>query len=285
MPEVFTAIARVEDEDNYTNGVGDSRGFLIDGGYVGRSVVGADNPRTYMDPQEAFTTALKKRFLAQRKQMQSAAGMEGLASLDADHPTTFTPNSNKPYAQWLRHLKNTVPQPAQVRLLSQESVFGLLALTQKHYLARGKHISAKTSVWIWSLLARLHDVGTMNNDEVYQVREFGKDAMLVQISFYNPAAAAQIAGGGADGESERVVHETRRSTPEQTNHIGIDEAEIPLDLDECDEDSEKGSEARIVDTSAKQNTLATLEMILAIVGDVFGQRDLLDFRRPWEVEE
>nr|POE89962.1 hypothetical protein CFP56_20431 [Quercus suber] len=286
MPEVFTSVARDEEDDIYWKGLDDLRGYVDDGAYVGRAPVSSDNPRTFLDPQDAFTTALKKQFLAVRQQLQQVAKPDEVKSRCKDLPTSFYQGSNKSYAEWLRALKTTTPIVAQVKLLSQESVFGLLALVQKHFLVRGNEISANTGVWIWSLLARLHDAGNMNNDQVYHVREFGKDAMLVQISFYNPAAAAQLDGGDDEkeqGEMSRHVENNANLTTTK-GEVAPDSAEIELDLNDTDDNIAEDTIKLETDLPGKQYTLATLEMILAIVGDVFGQRDLLDFRRSWEAD-
>lgn len=279
MPDFFSAKHLVEDDDGtdlYTNGVGDSRGFIEDGAYIGRAMPSADSPPTFMDAQEAFTIALRERFLAQRAQIHTNPGSEGLAALNDHHPIDFVEGSQKSYRQWLHNLNYTVPLPAQVRSFSQETVFSLLAVLQEYYLLRGRDISTKTSIWIWSLLTRLEDVGNMNNDQVYLVREFGKYAILVHISFYNPAAAEQLDAGGRNDEVTALPTNPTDIPPNLEDDRIVDEQNQQAKQDQISTESEAAL--------ARQNTLATLEMIIAIVGDVFGQRDLLEFRRPWEAE-
>nr|POE62545.1 hypothetical protein CFP56_69881 [Quercus suber] len=286
MPEVFTSVAREEDEDIYWERVDDSRGFFDDGAYVGRPSVSSNSSDPLVNPQNAFTAVLKKRFLALRQQLQRAASLDEVALHSRDRPTQFHAGSNISYAEWLRALGASTPVVPQMKVLSQESVFGLLVLIRKHFVAQGKHISVKTGAWIWSLLARLNEMGNMSSDQVWQVRELGKDALLVQISFYDAALAAKFKGIDTDQE-DRETSEYQRDVGSQTaksTESAADSAKSELDVDEIDDNSAKGTSAIDTDLSERQHTLATLEMILAIVGDVFGQRDLLEARRSWNAD-
>jgi hypothetical protein len=66
-------------------------------------------------------------------------------------------------------------------------------------------------------------------------------------------------------------------------------------LEDDDDDDDRGSPgpplgsadsaAEEINTGPTSNTLATLDMILTIVGQVFGQKDLLQFRQTWEAAE
>ena len=46
-------------------------------------------------------------------------------------------------------------------------------------------------------------------------------------------------------------------------------------------DAQGGKEAVSDETNPRLNTIATLNMILTVVGEFYGQRDLLDFRDPF----
>lgn len=191
---------------------------------------------------------------------------DALAALDDKHPISFPRSNKKAYADWHRLLRTTVPRPSQVRAMDQETVSRLLELIQKHFLVREKDLSTTISTWIWALFSRLEDVGTMNNDQVWFLREFGKKAILVQLSFLEPEVAealeeASLAESGHD-EAEVTKKQTKKSKEASLEEPGAD-----------------GSPD--VDPTLRQNTLATLDTIIVLVGDVFGQRDLLEFRQPW----
>jgi len=231
-----------------------------------------------IDPQEAFTDALKKRFLAQREHMHVGPSMTALASLDDKHPTNCSSGNNRAYAEWTRLLKTTAPLPVQVRSMDQDSAFALLAMIRRMYLARGKDLEKVTSAWVWSLLARLDDVGTMNNDQVFELRELGKKAVLVQLSFTDAAAAQQLEAVAADEKAKAAGRPEITITEEDLDQRNNDAAQTSTDHID-DESDVKGI------SHARQNTLASLDIIITVIGEAFGQRDLLEFRRMWQSSE
>ncbi|KAK0907687.1 hypothetical protein LTR57_017162 [Friedmanniomyces endolithicus] len=214
-----------------------------------------------IEPQEAYTKALKQRFLEMREKMHSSPDEAALATLDKKFPMTFNTSDKKAYASWHRVLMTTTPHPAQIQSLDVDVV------------VREELLAETTSVWIWSLLARLDDVGTMNNDEVYAIREFGKKAVLVQVSMHDPEAAALLEQAQRDAEAEHVFTNGSAAGVVANGH------ELADEIDKLH------SQKPDLDSPGAVSTLATLDMILAIVGELFGQRDLLEFRRQWEVAE
>lgn len=267
MPTVFAAPADTENEELYESGIGDARGYVSQGAYIGRPKIGVTMPeysKTSIEPQEAYTRSLKKNFLEQHQRLHSDTRTLSLAALDDRHRIIFN-GHDKARAKRQELIQTTVPLPAQVHAMNQDTVYDLLELIQRFCLVRCKEITNTTSVWVWSLLARLDAVGTMSNREASAVREFGKRAILVQLSFYDPVAAQQLEQMEMNGED--VAHHAVVSS------TGDDEAG-----EHAHEDASQRSQQQ-------QGTLVTLDMIIAIIGDVFGQRDLLEFRREWTTPE
>ena len=283
MPLVFKAPNSYSNEEIYENGEGDARGWYEDGAYVARPDSPTELPRdeeTNIEPQEAFTQALKRRFVKQRLEMHRDPEQHAVTALDHNHPISFPELSKKARLEGRRLLTETVPLPAQIQAMQQSEVFRLLDLIHTDLLLRENDISATTSAWAWSLLARLNEVGTMNNDEVWAIRELGRKAVLVQLSFSDSAAAKQL----------ESVSATERTGPESATNLPT-----PL-ADEQDAQnahtaalSVTSSEVNIASVKStsdasqrRQNTIATLDMIITLAGEVFGQRDLLEFRQPWK---
>ena len=285
LPTVLKVPTSNSHEDIYASGVGDDRGYVEDGAYVARASPdqpASDSNDSLINPREAFTIALKERLLKQRFHLHLSPGADALAVLDDQHPISFPATNNKAYAEWHRLIRTTVPLPAQLRSMDHDTVSGLIGLIQKHYLRREKEITENVSAWIWSLLAKLDDVGTMTNGRVSSIREFGKRAILVQLSFSDPAAALQLECTAAeeglglkasnsqiaaiDSSERQPNEETRASRPETDSSVAAD-SDPATALD--------------VDQKSRQNTMATLDMIITVVGEIFGQRDLLEVRLPW----
>ena len=286
MPTFHTAPNTYTNEEIYESGIGDSRGYYEDDAYVGRAStppIQCSDKQSSVEPQEAYTITLKDRFLKQRHQLRLHPGPEALAALGDKYPISFPANNNKAYAEWHRLLRGTAPQPSQIRALEQDTCSRLLELIQKHFLQREKEIMAYTSAWIWSLFARLDEVGNMNNGQVSLVREFGKKAVLVQLSFSDPVAAEQLERASV---SETSISD--KSTVSNTTDIRAEHNQDNIVSRSKDTPASSESDSKPVsnkDGPARQNTLATLDAVIVLVGDVFGQRDLLEFRQPWSFQK
>lgn len=201
------------------------------------------------NPQKVFTRLLVERFMEQRKQLHIPPSMHTLSKLPDSCPISYPKGNNEASEEWYRLLHTTAPLPAQLRSMDQDTVLNILSLVQRRHLPMNCKMTQFTSAWIWSLLARLDDVGTMSNDEVFPLRELGKRALIVLLSFTNPELAAGLESLDQGAPSAASVEtDNQQTAPAMT----------PTD-----------------------NTLATLDMVLVVVGEVFRQRDLLEARPTW----
>ncbi|KAI7197023.1 hypothetical protein D0869_03987 [Hortaea werneckii] len=277
LPTILTAPQATDNAELYESGLGDTRGHLADGTFIARQPIGPSIPDTAeaaIDAQEFYTQVLRQRFLKQREEMHRPPNQGAIASLDDDHPITCPAHIPKARAEWTRLLTSTSPQTAQIKAMDRDTVYSILSIIQETHLKRGTEIATCTGAWIWALISRLHDVGTMDNDQVSSLRELGKKAVLVQLSFKDSDAAQQLEAVGAD--------EKKQASNEKNSKFD-DGSEKPASSSN-DNDVEEGHPEVDVN-SARETTLATLDMIINIVGDVFGQRDLLEFRHRWQPEE
>lgn len=293
MPTFFKAPAASWHEEVYDAGVGDTRGYWEDGAYVARANLGPAIPetaKTTIDPRDAYTAALKDRFVALSKKLQSPSTNESVAALGKNRPLIFS-KENKVWVTWFYLLRSEVPMTAQLQGLDRDAVFELLKVAQRYFFRREEHIASNTSLWIWSLLARLGDVGTMDSDQVSLIREFAKRAILVQLSFDNPSAAEQLeSAAAAEGEdlSDELPNKKiamLRGLEGRMRAKDDARSETSTTVAHRDEDGKNKEALSSPNSESETNTLATLDAIVAIAGEVFGQRDLLEFRRPWAADE
>ena len=283
MPDFF--VAQETHSQLYNNEIGDTRGHYEDGAYIAAPITGPTIPesaKTTVEPQEAFAKALKARFLEQRRQMHVKPSSDALAKLDERHPTSLPKGNNKAYANWLRILKTAVPQSSHIRSMDQAGVIRVLELIQTRFLQREKDITPIMSAWIWSLLARLDDVGTMDGDRIALLREFGKKAVLVQLSFRDPEAAAHLEEISADERGDKPLIQPVKNSKNDNSSTGEDKsASNPNNTPSGAGVADHPDGTKSHDEIQRTNTLATLDTIIVLVGYVFGQRDLLEFRQPW----
>jgi len=274
LPEIFTSLNRQHGGRDNFNGSHDDKGFLCEGAYIARPLQtpsSLEKSPTTIEPQEAYAAALKKRFLKQRDLLRAASKISMHMSPEMKRPTSLPKGSNKAYSEWISVLTTAVPLCTQVSSLDPDSTYRLIQLIQRVHLVDGMTISNITSAWIWALLAHLDDVGTMDSDQVNAVREFGKHAVLAKKSFSENAAPQQI-------DSLEVKDDTKRDEPISPQML-IESPRSSVG----DNSSNNGLKATTVRSESRVNTLATLDMIISIVGDIFGQRDLLEYRENWKI--
>ncbi|KAI7197465.1 hypothetical protein D0869_11746 [Hortaea werneckii] len=277
LPTILTAPQGTDNAELYEGGLGDTKGHLADGTFIAQPAGGPSIPDTAeaaIDAQEAYTKVLKQRFVKQREEMRRPPNQGAIASLDDDHPITCPAHSPKARAEWTRLLTSTSPQTAQVKAMDRDTVYSILSIVQESHLKRNTEIATCTGAWIWALISRLDDVGTMDNDQVSSLRELGKKAVLVQLSFRDSDAAQQLEAVGAD---------EKKMAPNERNPKSEDDPAKPASSNNGNGVVEGHPEADV--NPGRETTLATLDMIISIVGDVFGQRDLLEFRSRWQPEE
>jgi hypothetical protein len=264
MPTVLRAVEESSDDIDYT--LGDSRGYYVDDCYIARPVLRPEAPRkSTISAKEAYTAMLKRRFDAMRARLSDEYLVGDTETRTEDDKPVPQPNAGKKaYAECVEMVQNMPPSLAQLQALDQEDTLSMLELIQKHFFKRGETLRPNASAWIWALLAKLNDVGTMNNDEVFVLRDLGKRALVIQISFNNAAMAAQL---------EEISRAEAASESDEANTSQHDAAKT---------DTAGSSVTQKLDP---ENTLATLDMIVTIVGEFFGQRDLLDSRRSWDPED
>ncbi|KAM0718209.1 hypothetical protein Q7P37_006541 [Cladosporium fusiforme] len=269
IPIVLRASDGTTDEDIYS--LGDSRGYIVEDCYIARPVLRPQPPKKKtVTAKEAYTEILKRRFKAARSRFWDPHLTQSVNQTDDSKHIPSPYHSKKAYDECVSLVQNSSPSPTQLQALDQEDTLGMIELIQNNYFKRGETLAKNTCTWIWALLARLDDVGNMNNDEVFVLRDLGKRALVIQISFNNAAMAAQLedisrAEAASDNEAtspQREGQEKKQDDPSKTDTAG---STVTQKLD-------------------PENTLATLDMIVTIVGEFFGQRDLLDSRRSWEPE-
>lgn len=240
--EVTSGGATFEDE-TYAS----SHGYYEDGAYVCAPTMGPTLPLlkpTTISAQEAQ----HRRLLAQFTSLRCILHTRPAPSTSTAHSTTTSyPAADAAAKYWLPTLRNVDPRPRQLASMETTTVLRLLRLCQG-LLRRHSNISTRLGAWLWSLLARLPDVGTLGSDEVSVVRDLGKRAVWVHLGWQDATIAAATAEQYDDAKEAGEVQEKALATPDE-------------------------------------NTRATLDMILTVAGEVYGQRDLLEFREHWGVDE
>lgn len=353
------------DDPVYGSGHGDLRGRYEDGAYIAAPNVGStmplDGSQAPIDdnslaedivvpaiaPQSAYSSRILTHFWKQRQILSHAPAAQSVTSLRSDQLISLPPNYHAAEHDWRNHILSTSPHPAQVSSISHSDTLRILEQCRR-LLKRNTNIDSRVSQWVWALLARAGEAGTMTNDEVAVVRELGKRAIWVSCGFQGEhIAKATEAFGGEEEEEEAEVEQSQEWTRDESQSPilkpQIANAKIVVKKGPNDEQTrletlatgmlsggrdeglngalrtrpelesnpdalQKARERVLSDLAAEQpdeipphiepeeddvrvieesqtapdsNTRATLDMIILIAGEVYGQRDLLEFRDVW----
>jgi hypothetical protein len=323
----------------------------------------------YYKPRQAFTLRLLVLFKRQRRLLASTP-IKDLTMLPKAMKLTLPKGYKTGYMAYKEITVNHNPLPMYLAVLPQSTLLRMLGYATEG-LKRNRNIGSRQAAWLWGLLCRLGDVGTMDSDAVSVIRDLGKKAVWVGVGFFDEETArltaeynglrahstsdpAHFSDEGDAGQSEdmdiassrvskdrdaddvergELEKRRRRNTsspplsddgraysPHQDANVSsaaqaeasnleaararlleriVTVDSIKADAEACDYDkglvevpSDDGADDRDVDQTDEHveeqtadcpdaNTRATLDMIVTVSGEVYGQRDLLEFREVW----
>ena len=194
---------------------------------------------------------------------------------------------------------------------------GMARIIQARVQERIKRLGA----WAWAVLGRCKDMGELGSEEIADIRELGKRAVGILVGIrdksgrayggereddvetsYGEALVRSGAGnaandciGSASSDSEVTpktdVEVIREPTAEISTSIEEAKARLQERLAETNDADALGSE--VEDESAEgceeefkvdadKEVRIILDMIITVVGEYYGQRDLLEFRDIWD---
>ena len=161
---------------------------------------------------------------------------------------------------------NCDPHPVQAASLDSETVMELVALMNKRlnsFLgADSGQRSSRIASWIWAILARSPDRGELGGDEIAELRAFALRAAA--ILGVNDEAGNEVEDE-AETEDEKDLSEDIREA--LMSRVGTQGKEAAMEE---------------IDASTKILSKVTiLDAIITVIGEVYGQRDLLERREVW----
>ncbi|GAB1217179.1 hypothetical protein ATERTT37_006408 [Aspergillus terreus] len=293
-------------------------GVYVDGVYVApqNATISTTDilEATYSDAQASYYNLLHHRFLLLRSILKCTPPPEAITALDDLHPISFPRHSKTARKEW-RHLLLAVdPSTVQLACMDMDSVLGVLGIMARLISENVRSGSAervrRMGAWAWGLLGKCRDVGQLGTEEVGEIRDLGKRAAKIlckmkEEELSKNQAAAQD-GETSDDESDfgngpvegdDGVPKRDLDMPDAENNSaegdeleqakarlqaklqgGEDQALLPADEPPVEAAT---TECELVDVATQ--TKAMLDMIITVVGQYYGQRDLLQARELWEV--
>lgn len=280
-------------------------GYYENGAYVARPsptratnvAVGGRCPGA----QEEYYAALKQRFNQHRARLHQTPSAAAVAALDDVHPISLPSRNENAIREWRTLITSTTPLPAQLASMDSDTVLRILHLTEGQLESCTKqlrNIPANLTLWLWALFGRLDEEWALQTTDIGTVRHVAKMSIKLAVAL--------------TGARSHLDH---MHTPDIL-HAATDNADWHLDEDsDVADDGDQSKEATMdhrseatehTDASAtlsellaakKQqllheaspaepvpdlNTLATLDMIVTVAGEFYGQKDLLGLRQKWQ---
>ncbi|ORY00459.1 hypothetical protein BCR34DRAFT_112415 [Clohesyomyces aquaticus] len=186
IPNVLLA-PKALDEAIYNDCVGDMRAYYKDGTWMALDPNPDDDfyaseSDSVVDPrpQEQYNKLLLMRYQSLRKKLAQAASADSFKRKSSD--ATKSPDEHPPRGRhaWLYVLSRQFPTFTQVSRMNQRHVFQGL-LYAMHSLDRYDTITKEQSCWLWVLLAKAGEPGTLNYKNVGGLRELAQKAQTLQI--------------------------------------------------------------------------------------------------------
>ena len=271
------------------------QGYYADGTYVavasflppcttpnGHTLASGSGVAEDRDPQEIYYEALRARFIVLRGQLRLPPPL----NTHNDHSATLMLASLDEASNAKLHytILYTAPSMKILARMQQESIMRCLRYTerllQKKNVLRegsGKNLGA----WCWGLLAQCREVGEMTSEDVSVLRQLGKKAVIL---------GRKLRSQGQEDEEEdedepQEEHEDEKEGEEPMGERELDDEPNDLELakqkllQKLHPPVDHGLDCE--DESSAFRASSTLDVIITIVGMMYGQRDLLDARAAW----
>ena len=242
------------------------RGYYEDGAYIARehkpTVPAFYTPalEPELDIQEAYYNRLLTRYKALRAQLEQVTGTTLAERMEAD-PSLELKQPPKNRHEWLYILDREYPTATQLAQLQTYTIFkGLGYCTMS--LSRFGTITPYKSCWIWSLLGKVRDYGTLNNSQVGIIRDLAKKAGNMGLKMRGVVAeeddeeseAESVVGWEPDEGQELSSGKGEAAVPSAAseNHT-IDAPVVNVDDDGRDKDKAETEPGPVQPPTAQEN--------------------------------
>lgn len=286
---------RVEEEIEEEDG-----GYWEDDAYIAlpRDIptdTGTDLP----EAQSRYYEVLLAHYDLIRATVKCVPPLSAIEKLTSSQPISFPAESKKARYTWAQCLRTRNPSPTQIACMDENSVFELVRLMiQKMrglFEKDDVEVARRLGAWIWAMLGKCPERGEMGSEEISMLRDLARKAIEVRDWLTRKNRRIEVSWEGEDESGEDDEEEDGQQVMDANGESVIDSeiraARLRLTTvtksqsiyDDILKD-ERGTalEKYIEGQKAKQEKLVTLDMILTVVSEAYGQRDLQEYRTVWE---
>lgn len=271
----------------------------------------ATSDELYPEAQISYYNLLRHRFRLLRSTLRCTPPATAIAALDETHPISLPRNNDTARKEWRRLLLAVDPQMVQLACMDSSSVLGVLGILARNLSENVRSGSTecvrRIGAWSWGLLGKCREIGELATEDVGVIRDLGKRAVKISQKVREEEHSRSMAEDASEweiGEDEQLEdaalqEETGQEAPPQVPVPDGGDSDMSDVADQSDEleaakarlqvqlqdkvESEMTGETKEEDAEGDlaQQTRAMLDMIITVVGELFGQRDLLDAREVW----
>ena len=266
------------------------------------------NETPYPDTQLSYYNLLHHRFLLLRSIMKCTPPPSSIAALDESHPISLPRHAKTARKEWRRLLLAVDPQTVQLACMDMDSVLGVLGimarLMSENVRSGDVERVRRIGAWAWGLLGKCREVGQLGTEEVGEIRDLGKRAVKILHKMREDErnrTMSTMQEDEDDQESEddnledekAIAEETAEPPDHDMQDAGAEPATDELEAAKArlqakiqgagtGEDSQMQSDMEDSSGDVVMQTRAMLDMIITVVGEYYGQKDLLQEREIWE---
>ena len=219
-------------------------GYWEDGAYTAMPATSTMEGSRDPPAQARYYESLLSQFRLLQATLRCTPPLAAVQNLGSTRPISFPPNSENACTQWRLQIEEKDPDMVQMACMDAESASQLLSFLSEYLKPQPRPaIGYRLGAWLWAVLAKCPDRGMMMSEEISKLRDLAR-------------VAEQIWGW-------TVSEMYQEATPNKANQ---------RDESDTAEDSA---------TATTETTRMACEMVFTIVGEVYGQRDILDMREGW----
>jgi len=253
---------------------------IEDGGYYSDGAYTAINHTTVAEfpslppAQIRYYDSLITQFKLLQASLRCSPPLSAVESLRPDQFVSFPENNHTVRAQWEQHMLSTDPHPVQLACMDAYTIVGLVQFLgmrlEKMLCIKDEVKVARVGAWIWAVLGKCQDRGELAGEEIGDLRELAQLSLHLQRAHHETSAKIEK----EDGSEEEAAQRDESGVMDTPGTTSSNSA-VLLPTERIEQD----------DTSRQKLLSTTFDTIVTIVGEIYGQRDLLDLRAKWPKEE
>ncbi|EXJ77335.1 hypothetical protein A1O3_09561 [Capronia epimyces CBS 606.96] len=288
IPYILTAPEQTGDEKNKAEEPSwpvQQGGYYHDGAYTAIPSQSTPEGEPLSFAQKHYYDSLLAQFRLVQATMRCVPPLHEIQNLAPSQFISFPEGSRKARLQWESHIVSHDPHPVQIACMDLGSVFELVRLLKRrlHVFLQHKEqaVIKRVGAWVWAVLGRCPDRGELSSEDIGEIRGLAQKAAKVH----------QILAGKLDGTTSDEEMETdigtepdlieQRDAGQDRGVVGGEDGFIGAP-EEALRNPELPTNAGTQGPEQDRLIEVTLDMLLTVAGEVYGQRDLLDLRVRWE---